>query len=207
MANWIVAWTISAGAMFGRTWSKAIDKGAPPGGAGGERIFAPEHAVGGRAGQLGDDRHVVDADRDDRIDDAGSVGRGQHDRRQKRGKGEDEVAGLHDRVLDESLRERRDEAERDAEHEADADRDDADQDRDPRTRQQLRGDVAPEAVGPEPMRQRGRRELVRDVDRGGRIGRPDERDRRRGEQSGHEDGAQPEADVRRANRGLMRPGS
>ena len=64
----------------------------------------------------------------------------------QRGKGEDEVAGLHDRVLDESFRKRRDQAERDAEHQADADRHDADQNRDSRTGKQLRGDVATETV-------------------------------------------------------------
>ena len=42
--------------------------------------------------------------------------------------------------------------ERDAEDEADADRDDADQNRHPRAGQQLRGDVAPEQIGAEPMR-------------------------------------------------------
>ena len=30
MANWTVAWTISAGAMLGRTWSKAIASGPRP---------------------------------------------------------------------------------------------------------------------------------------------------------------------------------
>ena len=134
MANWIVAWTISAGAMFGSTWSKAIAERAAPGGARGERIFARQHRVGGRAGELGDDRHVGDADRHDRVDDARAEGRGQHDRREQRRKGEHEVAGLHDRVLDDAFPEGGEEAERDAEDEADADRHDADQDRDARAR-------------------------------------------------------------------------
>ena len=30
MANWIVAWTISAGAMLGSTWSKAMAIGPRP---------------------------------------------------------------------------------------------------------------------------------------------------------------------------------
>ena len=150
-----------------------------PRGAGGERIFARENAVGGGAGELGDDRHVIDADGDDGVDDAWAEGRSQHDRQEQRRKREDEVAELHDPVFDEALGERRDEAEDDAEHEPDADRDHADQNRDARARQDLRGDVASEIVGPEPMRRGRGRELVGNVDRGRRIGRPDERQARR----------------------------
>ena len=82
----------------------------------------------------------------------GPEGRGQHDRGEQRRKGEDEVAELHDPVFDDALGEGRDEAEDDAEHEPDADRDDADQNRDARAGQDLRGDVASEIVGPEPVR-------------------------------------------------------
>ena len=90
MANWIVACTISAGAMFGSTWSKAMANGPRPAARAASAYSRASTPLRCRAGQLGDDRHVVDADRDDRVDDAGAVGRGQHDRRQERGKGEDE---------------------------------------------------------------------------------------------------------------------
>ena len=100
---------------------------APARGAGGERVFPRENAIGGGARELRDDRHVVDADRDDGVDDARTEGRSQHDRQKERGEREDEVAELHEFVFDEALGERRDQAENDSERETDADRDDADQ--------------------------------------------------------------------------------
>ena len=91
------------------------------------------------------------------------------------GKREGEVAQLHDRFFDDALGGGGDETERDAEDKADADRDDADQNRHPRSGEDLRGDVAPERVGAEPMRRRRREQLVGNVDRAGREGRPDKR--------------------------------
>ncbi len=97
------------------------------------------------------------------------------------------------RVFEDAFGEGRDEAEGDAEEKPDADGDDADQDRHARPHEYLRGDVAAEIVGAEPVRERRRRELMRDVDRRGRIGRPDERDRRGDQESRDQRGAEPEA--------------
>ena len=119
------------------------------------------------------------------------------------GKANTKSQRLHDRVLDEPLRERGDEAEHDAEDEADADRDDADENRDARAGDDLRGDVAAEIVGPEPVRQRWRRELVGDVDRGRRIGRPDERQRRHADERRRERAAEPQTEAAPAKPRLM----
>ena len=98
--------------------------------------------------------------------------RGEHDRQKERRERKDEVAEFHKPVFDETLGKRRDQSENHAEREAYADRDDADQNRDARARQNLGGDVASEIVGAEPMGGGGGCELVADVDRGRRIGRP-----------------------------------
>jgi hypothetical protein len=46
-----------------------------PRGASGERIFTRKNAIGGGARELRDDRHVIDADGDDGVDDAWAKGR------------------------------------------------------------------------------------------------------------------------------------
>src|SRR6202167_5612714 len=164
-----------------------------PRSASGERVFTRKNAIGGGARKLRDDRHVVDADRDDRVDDARAESRSQHDRQEERRKRKDEVAELHESVFDEALGERRDEAEDDPEREANADRDDANQNGDARARQNLRSDVASEIVGAEPVRRGWRGELVGNVDRGRRIGRPDERQQGGGDQRRDEYGSEPQA--------------
>ena len=164
-----------------------------PRGASGERIFTRKNAVGCGARELGDDRHIIDADGDDGVDDARAKSRSQHDRQEERGERKDEVAELHEFVFDEALGERRYQAENDSERESNADRDDANQNGDARASQDLRGDVAAKIVSPEPVSVRWRRELVGDVDRARRIGRPDERQDGGSDQCGDERGAEPQA--------------
>ena len=62
-------------------------------------------------------------------------------------------------------------------------------------RQQLRGDVAAQAVGAQPVRGRRRRELAGDVDVGRRIRAPRQRQQRRADEQGHQHGAGGEAGV------------
>src|SRR5271163_536847 len=160
-----------------------------------QRELASEHAVGCRAGQFGEDRHVGDADREGRVDDAGAVGRRQQNSHQQGREGEGEIAQLHDRVLDEALGARGEEAERDAECEADAYRNHADEQGDASAGENLRGDVAPQRIRAEPMRRRGDLQLVRNVESRRRIRRPDQRQRRGEDQQRHQGHAEPQARV------------
>src|SRR5208282_5036027 len=109
--------------------------------------------------------------------------------------GEDEVAEPHDCVFDPASGERGEKAEHDSEDEPDADRNDADENRNARAHQELRRDVAPEVVRSEPMRQRRRGEFVGNVDRGGRIRRPDEGDRSRKQKHQRQNRPRPEAET------------
>jgi hypothetical protein len=92
------------------------------------------------------------------------------------------------------------EAEGDAEDDADADRDHADGDRDARADDEQREDVSAELVGAQPVGRRGALQLVRDVELGGGVRRPDEREERCQHHRRHEHPAD-----RQARRAAARP--
>jgi hypothetical protein len=181
-------------------------------GACGKHEIARPDGVGRGAGDAREHRDVEDADGDDRDDEPGAVERGQHDRREQRGEGEGEVGEAHHRLLDPAAACAGEQAQPDAEDEPDADGDEADQDRVLRADEQQRADVAPEAVGAEPVRRRGRAELVGHVEVERRMRRPQQRQRRGGEEQRDEHRADEEAAVaqraaeRRGRQRDARPG-
>ena len=74
--------------------------GALAGGARRQHEFAHPDALGRAARDAGEDRHVVEADREHRIAGARPERRRQHHRREHGGKGEQEIAHAHDRFVD-----------------------------------------------------------------------------------------------------------
>jgi hypothetical protein len=116
------------------------------------------------------------------------------------GKGEGEVGQAHHDLLDPAALDGGEQAEGDAEDHADADRDQADRDRDAAADDQQRDDVAAEAVGAEPVRRARPLQLVRDVELGGRVRRPDVREQRQADDDRHQHGADAQAGVAPAGR-------
>ena len=102
--------------------------------------------------------------------------------------------------LNDAFRARRAQPERDAEDEPDADGDDADQQRDAGAGEKLGEDVPPERIGAEPMGRGRLHQLIWDVERRGRIRRPDQRQRRSQHQQRDEDRAEAQAGAGRAAR-------
>ena len=154
-----------------------------------------ERTTSARPRDAREHRHVEDADRDDRRHQARTVDCRQHDRREQRRKREREVGQAHHDFLDPAPFHRSEQAEGDAEDDADADRDHADRDRDAAADDEQRDDVAAEAVGAEPVRRARRLQLVRDVELGGRVRRPREREQRQADDDGDQHRADAQAGV------------
>ena len=166
------------------------------GGAGGQDEFArPERQRAG-AGNAREHRDVEDADGDDGVDGARAEDRGDHDRREQRRKGKDEIVEAHQRLVDKAAARRGPAAERNAEPHADPDRDQRHGDRIARADHDHRQHVAAEMVGAEPVRGRRRLHAVGDDQLGHVVGRPEERQQRHGRDQGGDDEAGDEGAVR-----------
>ncbi len=150
----IVACTISTLAMLGSTWSRRDAPRPRAGGARGQHVLARPHRIGRGARDAREHRDVEDADGDDAGDQPRPVDRAEHDGRQQRREGEGEVGQRASPPS--STQPRRAEASA-----AERPRPDPGRCRTATTPttievrapdQQLRGDVAAEAVGAEPVR-------------------------------------------------------
>ena len=149
--------------------------GALAAGACGEHELARPHRVGRGPRDACELRDVEDADRHDGGHQPRPEDRRQHDRGEQRREGDAEVRQAHHQLLHPAAPRRGEQAERHAHRDADAHGDQAHGDGGACADDEQRDDVAPQAVGAQPVRRRGRQQLVRHVDLGGGVRRPHER--------------------------------
>ena len=106
-ANWIVPCTISRLAMLGRMCSSVISAVPLPAARAARMNSRGQSASAPAARDAGEHRDVEDADGDDGVDRARPEDRGDHDRRQQRREGEDEIVDAHQDLVEQAAARRR----------------------------------------------------------------------------------------------------
>jgi hypothetical protein len=157
--------------------------------------IARPHGIGRGARHPRKGGNIEDANGDDRIDDARAKHRRHHDGRQNGRKGKREVGQAHDGFFHPAAPRGGQQPQRRAQAHANAHRDHAHQQRVACAHQQQRRHVAAKGVGAQPVLGAGRLQLGGQVHFVGRPGRPDQRQRRCGQQQRHQQGARNKAAV------------
>ena len=159
----------------------------------GLHVGGPAHGEDRAAHDAHEGGRVDDADRQHDVDERGAEHRGDRDRQQDRGEGEEDVHQQRERAVEPAAAVAGDQPEQHAERARDADRDHADLEGDARAVEQAAEDVAAELVGAEPVERGWRLQARAQIDL--------ERIERRPERGRH-GGCNQNADQESADRGI-----